>query len=268
MKNNSTRIVYSLSTEELALALGLINRPDLGKNVLSSIYPNINESESDVRLSAASHSLLARAICSLNATGHPVLNSEFENALLPLAKFDYLIQASIVFGDGQVSVTTHVRRKHTFTARLIQGGVVNVLTHGQTLGLPDYFLNIFEEIGVNGTSKTVQGSITLGDIGKIASAQSQRQQILSALGWTNEDSKMLSEDLDNQQIRATIIRMNASDQSTIENLRDTKHQNVLLLKGKTKSWGFRFESTKDEATGQAFLLDRNSFTDMITSLVS
>lgn len=271
MENTSTPTVYSLSLEELALALGLINRPDLGRVVLSSIYPNLSESESEARLSSASHSLLARGICSLNEKNNPILDSELEKALLPLAKFDYLLQLSIVMDDGQVNITVHVRRKQTFTSRLIQAGVVNMLTHGQTSSLADYFLNIFDGIGLNGSANAIQAKITLDTIGKIVSKNSSlsdRARLLTDIGWAKEDAKMLSEDLEEQKVRATIIRIDASDQSLIDNSKITVHKNLLLLKGKTRSWAFLFENTKDEAAGKTFLLDRKRFEEILVNFIS
>ncbi len=87
----------------------------------------VTEAEASARLSAASHSLLARNLCTINQRGHPVLDSALERTLLPLFKFDRFYQISVVIGETQTNVTVHVRLRDSFTARTVQAGVVHIL---------------------------------------------------------------------------------------------------------------------------------------------
>lgn len=261
---------YGLGLEELALCMGLINRPDLGRDLLASIYPQITAAESDTRLSAASHSLLARELCALNANGQPVLDDKLEKALLPLVKFDRMFQISLVSGKNQSNMIVYARKDDTFTARTIKAGVANVLDHGPSHMLAGYFGAIFEQAHGN-IAGAIQGKITPGMLGKaLASAKNQAEcgALLTAQGWTAEHAAQLCEDLANQVFRVTLIRIESGDKDSPEKIKSANHRNLMLLKGKTRAWGFAFKNTRDDSAGKVWRMDAETLANLFVEFTA
>lgn len=253
MPRQSSFSRYGLSLEELALAFSLINRADAGRNLLASIYPEVTEAEASARLSAASHSLLARNLCTINQRGHPVLDSALEKTLLPFFKFDRFYQISVVIGETQTNATVHVRLQDFFTARTVQAGVVHILDTGPSRLLAEYFDEIFAEASGK-TNMDVQVPVTAGLLGQALERRNDLndcQNLLVDAGWSQEAAHQLAEDLHKQTFRATLLRVNASDETFEEQTKSSHHRVLLLLKGKTRGWGFMFDSTSDDASGRA-----------------
>lgn len=258
MPGQSSFSRYGLSLEELALAFSLINRADAGRNLLASIYPEATEAEASARLSAASHSLLARNLCTINERGHPILDSALEKTLLPLFKFDCFYQISVVIGETQTNAVVHVRLRDSFTARTVQAGVVHVLDTGPSRSLAEYFDEIFADVRGK-TNMEVQAPLTPGLLGQALERRNdlnECQNMLVGAGWTRELAQQLAEDLHNQVLRATLLRINASDETFEEQTKSSHHRVLMLLKGKMRGWGFMFDNTSDDASGRARQVNR------------
>ncbi|MDI6770678.1 MAG: hypothetical protein QMD04_13530 [Anaerolineales bacterium] len=273
--NKSAFVEYSLGIEELALAFGLINRPDLGQQLLQSVYDTLSPQQVDERLASASHSLLARGVSSLSPSGSPLLDKAFEKALLPLVRFDRLFQLSLVIGDGQTSATIHVHDNKTFTAHLVNMGIVRVLTHGPARLLGAYLLNVFDEIGTEqqaGKQGESKPDIALGLLGKALRMSSTTKEMATLLTteseWPEADAKALAEDIGGQILRGTILRIEANQDTKLEALEKSPKRSILLLKGKKRSWVFDFSNTVDTAQGKALVVDRPGFEKVIATLIA
>lgn len=248
---------YGLSLEELVLAMGLINRPDLGRDLLTSIYPEVTESEANARLSAASHSLLARNLCSLNQQGQPVLNPELEKGLFPLVRFDRLYQIRMVFGESSTNTVVHVRLQDSFTARTVQAGVIHVLDTGPSRLLAEYFEKIFVDVRRQ-TNGEVEVSLKPGVLSQAleqCNNLTECQNRLVVAGWPAQAARYLAEDLREHIWRATLLRIDASQDTLEERMKSNHHPMLMLLKGKRRGWGFLFDGTQDDATGRAWQLN-------------
>jgi len=264
---------YSLGLEELAMALGLINRPDLGRDLLLSIYEKISEEQVDSRLTSASHSLLARGFCGVSNSGTPVLRTDFEQALFPLARFDYVFQMSVVRNDVQVNATVHVRKGKAFTSHTTNMGVIHLLEYGDFKQLVPFFLDVLEEFGGKESISASQtsGKVTLGLLGRalgLGQKQAEIADLLKNEEWGNVGAKNLAEDLTHQIIRATILRVETTNETPIEKVREASKRSILLLQGKKRSWLFEFPSTADSAQGTARLVTREEFAKALTVFVA
>ncbi|MCS6994885.1 MAG: hypothetical protein NZP74_13790 [Anaerolineales bacterium] len=261
---------YGLSLEELALALGLVNRPDLGRSLLNSIYPELSETEAEARLSAASHSLLARNLCTISPQGQPILDSALEKTLFPLIRFDRLYQISVVFGELQTNAAVYVRKGNIFTARTVQAGVAHILDTGSSSLLSDYFSEMFAEASGK-TSLNISAPITPGLLGRALQQVASRSDcvaLLSDAGWLPETARQLCDDLSHQTLRATLLCIEATETDLEEKLRTSQHRVLMLLKGKTRGWGFLFENTLDETIGQAWQVNARGLNQLFAKFTA
>jgi len=271
-KSRNDIVKLSISVEELALALGLINSAELGRSILAGPYDNLTEEQVEQRLTTASHSLLARGLCSLSAQGQPVLDSDLENALFPLARYDSLFQLGILRDRVHSNTVIHVIKGKSFSSHFVQLGVVHTLEHGNDSQLPGYLLNILDEIGKgqSGSSKATKLRLQLGMLGSSLGAREKQDSVVEALvlsGWPKPDATKLAEDLEHQTMRCTLIRIKATSEMTVEATKEAPKATMLLLKGQERSWVFEFPSMDDAAEGTALLISRPDFEKALSAFV-
>jgi len=272
-KRNSNRniLAFSLGLEELAMAMGLINRPDIGRELMLSTYPDLSDEEIDSRLTSSSHSLLARGLCTISdGRNMPTLDSDLEQVLLPLIRFDYLLQMSVVREETSVNASVHVLKDNTFTSHAIYSGVIHVLEYTAYRELANYLQDVFEEFGEDGPLKIENAPINLGVIGRVLEKSAdgaQAESLLVEAGWKKADAKKLVQDMDNQVFRATILRIKATHETPLEELKDIPTRSLLLLMGKKRSWLGEFSSTADNAKGTLQLVDKQTFYNKLKEFV-
>ena len=273
MTGKSNKItLFSLGVEELAMALGLINRADLGRELLLSLYDTLNEEQIDARLSSASHSLMARGLVAISRTGTPLLESRLEQALFPLAQFDYILQVSIVKEGAQTSSTMHIQRDKSFTSHSVQGGVVHVLEFGPYEMLTEYLQDVYDSIGGQGDFPvTTEWKITSGVLGKAINLGKKQQEINSLLkeyGLPESDAKSLAKDIANQKMRGTILQVKVDHSQPMDNITNAPKKMLLLLQGDKHSWTFNFSDTGDLTPGTTQIVDKLSFKNTLTSFIA
>lgn len=258
MTNTNKNEFFSLSTEELAMAMGLINQADKGHNILATTFGELSQSEVDARLTSASHSLLAHGLCTLSNEGTPILNPDLEKVLFPLAKFDYLLQVSIVSGDGQAAATIYVQKKKQFTSHSVQLGVIHVLEHGAYQRLPEFLADALRpKAGKPSKSRAIPKDLTITPaiLGGLLKQDKKATQWLSEHGWTDDIAQSLISDIAKQSLRGTLIRVQANENATLDSLSDAERPTLLSLAGKKNFWVFDFPSSSDEALGTVDVLD-------------
>lgn len=253
--------LYSLGLEELAMALGLINRADMGRQLLASIYDNLTEAQIESRLSSASHSMLARGLASISDKGSPTLQSGLEQALFPLARFDYVLQISRVQDGKQVGATVHVQKGKSFTSHSIQAGVVHVLEYGVYKALPAYLSDTFHVTdGKEAGAVEYQWPVTPGILGEALRSEKSAAllKILLQAGLPDPDAQNLADDLAHQIIRGTILRVSAGAEMDMDKLAGLDKQMLMLLSSQKRNWLFEFTSTNDASAGKAWTVNRQS----------
>ena len=115
---------FTLSTEELAMAFSLVNRPDLGKAALFETFGELSEPAIQERLKAASHSLLARKFASIGNRGMAIVSDGLQSALAPIILFYGIIQ--VVINDTRPVITNfHLGLDGQFTSHWVEQGVVH-----------------------------------------------------------------------------------------------------------------------------------------------
>lgn len=119
---------YRLSIEEFALALALINRPELGNIAMFETFGKLEENLLEERLKAASHSMLARGLASIKPPGIAAIDDGLQTALAPLLLFEGMLQITVNTGEPTI-INVHLGEKR-FTAHWIEQGVVHCLVSG------------------------------------------------------------------------------------------------------------------------------------------
>jgi hypothetical protein len=261
-----------LAVEELALALGLINRPDLGRTILSSAYDKLTEQQANERLTTASHTLLTKGLCSLSKEGQPLLDKMFEEALFPLARFDYLLQVSTIQKDIQRSMVINIIKNRAFTSHFIQKGIIHTLAYGKFEQLADYLLHFLGDLDKDASkSPKLLIKIRMGTLGRAAEKKQTEGQVTTLLledGWPETQAKMLAEDLLHQTSHSTIMRINVTSETKPETIKDSSKPTLLILKGAVRGWVFEFSSPDDQVVGTARIGDRDMLGKVLISFIT
>ena len=261
---------FSLSVEELAMALAMINRPDLGQLVLREIYDNLTTDQIDSRMTAASHSLLAHGYCGFTDELKPRLDTKLEQALVGLAVYDKTFQLGIVKDGRSLNANIHVKHGRTFTSHSVQAGIIHLLENGIERILEKYLLDILEDfgndvkIGIPPNLKISMGA--LASATKLSESKGKPGDALQTI----EDSMIrnaLLEDIANQVSRVTLIRINANSRLSKDELVAAPKQALLLLKGKSRTWLFDFPSLNDDALSTVELVSRKQFSEKLVNFI-
>lgn len=250
MKKTQEYVTWSLGVEELALALSMINRPDLGRQMLQSVSPGISDEQMDARLTAASHSLAARDLVDIAESKQARLISELEQALLPLAKFDKLIQFSKVTGKENFFYTVHIYRKRSFVSHLIKKGVVHVIESGEYAGLVEYFLEKYHEFDTQEAKLSIENghNVTLGLLGTLMKENGNADSIFQQLeqaGLPKDLAARLSADIADHVSRGSIATQTVNQTGSSKREKYQSESLILLLAGRQNNWLFEFPKAGD-----------------------
>ncbi len=262
---------YSIGMEELAMAFNLINRADLARELLTSIYDNLSDAVVEARLTTASHSLLARGLTGIKTGGAPNLDADFEQALFPMAQFDYALFLSVVRSDRAQTASIHVRKGKTFTSHTVQLGVIHLLEHGKTAGLADFICDVFEDFG---SAKEPTENLACKVSWK-ALAQAQQPdvklekviELLTAAGVAPATAKILAEDLTKQEYRVILLRSMINSEMPVDDMKKAEKHSLMLLKSKDRCWLFGFASAEDDSEGEGGLISRDGFKKKLNGFI-
>lgn len=269
--NKSELKTFSIGMEELALAFNLINRADLARDLLSSIYDNLTEPAVEARLTTASHSLLARGLSGISTAGTPSLDPDFEQALFPLAQFDYTVFLSVVRADRPMTSTIHVRKGKTFTSHAVQLGVIHLLEHDKAARLPEFLCDVFEDFGSEkDAADRLACKVTLKTLAQAQQPDVKIEKIielLTAVGIEDRVAKILGEDLKKQEYRVILLRSMINSDMPAEEMKKAEKHSLMLLKHKDHSWLIEFDSAEDDAVGSARLVSRDDFKKSLNGFI-
>jgi hypothetical protein len=261
---------HTLGLEELALALGILNKADMGYALMRSVYENLTTEQIEERLTAAGHSLLARGDIAISDKGSPILEDGLENAIFPLIHFDKILQLSVVRGGDQFASSIHIQEGKKFTSHNVQADVVHVLEHGDVKDLPMYLVDAFSEIGKDETeSGAVAARITPTMLASAAREKNIKklEEVFVKENWHQKDAKELASDLIDQIVRVTLLfqLVNSTQSSPVQG---EEGKMIWLLQGKNRSWLFEFPSIQDNAEGAAFHITSKEIIKHLTDFLN
>lgn len=271
-------LCMALGSEELALALGLINRPDLGAGLLASVHGEYNDVQFQAFQTAAAHSLVARELCQFSDKNSLILAPFLEQAVFPLVRFDYLVKVNLAHKEAQQDALVHILGGRIFTAHFVLKQFIHHLEHGTFSQLPDYLASIFGDLGTapdrpgdSDESQPVAREISLGLLMRLqenGAAPDQAARLLAESGWSAESSQLLADDLANQLYRGTLLRIDASEDMTPEALKQAPQRMQLVLKSPERSWLFEFMTTSEQALGSARTVSRSVFLKALSAFLA
>jgi hypothetical protein len=272
MKNVHEITTFSLSAEELALALSMINKPDLGRQILNTVAPQMSDEQIDARLTSASHSLVARGLADISLRGNSELDSMLEKAIFPMAKYDQLLQISSSNDDNQQMRVVYSYQNNFFAAHWVEKGVVNIIDYGSYASFADYVSSFFSEIGKKGSDKSVAADhkITLGTLGKAMIERSQKKQVNEMLfesGLSEELAGQLTSDILKQKMRGSLMLFDINSETTPDTAHNAAKETILMLRGPQRSWLFEFANTHDEEVAHIQLVNRKTFEKVLRQTI-
>ena len=254
-------ITYSLSLEELALALGMINSPDTGKILLQSVYPQIGAQEMEARLTSASHSLLARGLCTMSVEKMPILDKGLEMAVFPLVMFDALLQINLVGNQTSWDSRVHIQLDKRFSSHHFSNEVIHAIDYGSYDDLPAYVESLFDGFSDDSEKSRLVGKLTITILDQAYVEHhsfADTERALMENSWSEMDAKALSQDLADQTVRGILSRIFTRPNMTLSEINTTPKKMLLFLKGLKRNWLFEF-APENAGAGDAWLVDQASF---------
>src|SRR5574340_1210248 len=113
-KNQDQITVYSLSLEELALSIGMINQRELSHVLLRTTYPDLTDLQMRSRLISATSSLLAAELATLTKDRTAQLSEALQLAVFPFAVYDRMLRIGILRKGSTDNITIYLQKGKRF----------------------------------------------------------------------------------------------------------------------------------------------------------
>lgn len=240
----------SLSVEEFSLSLSLCGRSDLGKNLLDSVFGIIEPEKLQERLISASHSLIARHLCSISPTATILLDEKYQVMLLPVLRFNSLIQFVINGSEGLPALMNiHLGKEGTFTAGRVEWGVTQQIWHGPLTQLPDWLAGLLPTDPQRETCQPIPLSMV-----DFSAFQQQETEIvkknLIEKGFPETVAQRAAQAITQPQQRGSMLNIPAGDEE-ISKFKDEKAgPGILFTSNQEGAFIFLCDSFSDSAVGQ------------------
>lgn len=264
MKNELA--TFSLSVEELALCFSMINLPSLGQEFLRSVGSKLDPQQTEQRLIAAGHSLVAHELAKINPGGTTVLDAGIELALLPIARPDLVIQTIRTANkEHELQSIYYNSSRKLFTAQQVTGGVIHHFTHGGIDQLPKYLTGIFDGFG-SGDPLEYKGesidSEILGAIGANIQNEVKIQDLLNSSKLSPSLKDKLAKDILSNHLRGTIVFMEKNQEN-----KSTRVSSCMLLSGDENHWLFRYDQEPNSNGIRIFKAGKDSLQKAIDEII-
>ena len=265
---------FPLGVEELAMIYGLIGKPELGQLTLENVYEELSEAHVSVLMTSASHSMLARGICSINENGSVHLDEEVEKAFSPVVLSDYLVTFILDGQDiGNMQWQLFVSQKFGFTSFLVTAGVAYIVGHGTLRDLSTYIEEAFGVLMPDSFECDEENLILEIELTSLVKAMSiveenkSPQKVFLAAGWHEETSQKITRDLTNQLMRGSVLRLNAGSEASEAEQMQASKPTLLFLVGSSKVWTFDFASPEENEIGIAQVCSWDAFIKKLQDFV-
>lgn len=228
---------YALGVEELSLAFGMINYPDLARTLLQDVYPEITEHQMKARLTSAGNSLLARNLCTLSEKATPQISEDLKMVIFPLVSFDFVLQLNLATITEKKKLLVHVQKGKDFCVHSTKQGIIHLLEHGNIKALLDRIMLYLPE---NRKSVVVQGSErVLQELTTQVGSDQNANVLVAALrqnGWNEKLAKEFSLDFTHPVLLASMVRIDANNRMTADETRQARIETLIYLMGRKHSW--------------------------------
>ncbi len=254
---------YNLSSNELAFALILLNRGDLGNSILKEDSSKFTEEQWQTTAQA----LQVRGLTTISPRGIPTLADDIEQALAPMVLPTRIGRIRTISTRGSYAATLYLLKNRLFCAHFSQEDK-HILECGGWERLPTYLLDLFHDFGIEEIARSTPASISLKTLTELLEKpeSSSTEEKLHQAGFQKNLVAVLAEDIAHPVYRASVIGIDASRKSSGERL--DNHPMLFLLKGSRRDWLFRFPHDGADAIGLAIQANRKRFLTELLAILN
>jgi hypothetical protein len=269
-KNIRDRV--ALGAEEFALVLGLAGRANEGRAILNATHPDQKDLDITEMLTASSHSLLARGLCQISGDDQPVLERRMETVIRPLLDFSEILYLNFVANEEVLELVIHINPARGFCGHWNKNEIVHLMEFGDYRHLHPYLM---DALGLVLSEKDpshppVQGKIPGNFLEKAIEAAQDSAPVLSMLkeaGWTEEDAGLLAGDTLSRVSRGSLVRVKITPDDPPDAIGTAPRSALFFEIGSKYDWAFQYPPGSQDATGQARIVNRDEFSDMLAELL-
>lgn len=263
----------SLSADEAALVLSLINQAEMGRSILLNTYGKISSGSMEEKLTTASHSLLARGYASISEKNVVSLNNEIEPVFYPLIKFRDILQVTLNTNQegGPEIINVYFGKQKVFTALRIHLGVVYEFVHGSVdrlTSLISEWLDLPHTVLFHEELLKSDFKISMRTFAELST--DTLQQGLSKLqkaGFSKLIAETLMQDVLDPKKRGSVMLTNMTSDNYLKKNTDEGGAGFFVLVGKKSSWIFSFAKADDNTVAHVVPGESNNAMQQISQLV-
>jgi len=260
---------FVLSTESLAFSFAAINRSDLGVKLLNTMNTgNLDSTQLSSLMEQGSRTLTGLGLCDSSPKGTPILNQALEQAIFPLVKFDSILEAAITRPTLHSEAFIYIQNGRAFTSHLISGPS-HILESGSHNKLVEYLIKLFGDFAQQSNIKSNgEFQIELGQIRNMLKNPSMDySKALLQADVLPTIAPILAQDLKNQRYIAWVTRIDANNNTNLQQAREAVKPTLLLLQGDQGSWIFGFPADTDSSKGKAQTINRKNFEEALIAFL-
>lgn len=239
---------YSLSVEELILAMYVIGRQEAAAGLLQLSFDPMSDQELEIRLLTAGHSLAARGWLTVDEqAGTKELDAGLTAAILPLCEAAYTLRFTKQAQGEEVAMGIHVAADGQLTVHRLEKGFIHRM---EVLSGPDEILgavqSFFELTWQEHSDETFETTVRQ-ELEQTAAQEAEELETLLADSGMPEPLKgWFAEDLTESEDWWTVLRVEYTEEREPQ-----AERGFLLLSGKERFWLLRpiegDEGTEDDA---------------------
>lgn len=233
---------YHLSVEELALCFSLINRPDIAGAMMKETFDQLTDEGLCERLVAASHSLLARQLATLNGQNIPLLDERLQWSLLPFMQHRAIGELAVSTGEAPRVIRMYFEGSRSFSAHHVEHGVIHHIFHGNQTQFIRWLVTQLPTLPPGTSSAASLGKIKINKLGMLMEVKpAQAEQFLKEAGVGDLTAHALAQDINGAQ-RISLVFTRVTERK-----KEQTAGGMLLLLGKQHNWFFPCAEFKEES---------------------
>jgi len=227
--------VFSLGVEEVALAMSVVDRPEVAHNLILAQLGEMDRQEVRARLLTAGHSLMARGWLSMGAEGTMHLSDPLARIAHVLTDATFSVRYSRSYESADYSLTFHFGENGIFSHSVEQGVVHSIAEVEGAGAVIEGGLSFFE---VSESSPFACEPVEVpSDLLDKVKGKKDLSSILLQLeeaGVVEETRALLAEHVQGTRYRGGIMRVEYDEESA-----PYSNNGLLVLRGPERLWLLR-----------------------------
>jgi hypothetical protein len=226
---------FSLSVEEVALVLSMMDRPNEAHNLMITQLGDMDQDEARARLLAAGNSMLARNWLILDQDGTMHLSEDVVPVAYILSDADFSIRYNRSHSNMDVSLSFHFREESIF-AHGIEQGVVHHLREVENANDAIQGGESFFKLDQASPFTCSNSEVPYNLLEQIKDEEdfSSILKPLEKFGVPEETRTLLAEDLHEVQYRGSVLRVEYGEDNVPKS-----DEGLLVLRGPERLWLLR-----------------------------